>query len=104
MYLDALNDCRRRLQNEGVDLAAYNSLENAADIDWIRQALGYDKVNFYGVSYGSLLGFHLLRTHPEWLRSAVLDGIVPPDRNFLEDASQSGYRSFQLMFDTCPAR
>ena len=101
MYLDALNDCRRRLQNEGVDLAAYNSLENAADIDSIRQALGYDKVNFYGVSYGSLLGFHLLRTHPEWLRSAVLDGIVPPDRNFLEDASQSGYRSFQLMFETC---
>ena len=101
LYEEALEACRTRLVDEGVDLAAFNSFENAADIDWIRQALGYDQVNYYGVSYGTLLGLHLLRTQPEWLRSAVLDSVVPPDVNFMIEASQTKERSFNLLFESC---
>lgn len=101
MYTDAMLACRDRLESDGVDLTAYNSFENAADIDWIRQALGYDQINYYGVSYGTLLGFHLLRTQPEWLRSAVLDAVVPPDINFIPEAARNQDHAFGLLFKTC---
>ncbi len=101
LYEEALDKCRTRLVDEGVDLSAYNSFENAADIDWIRRALGYEQVNYYGVSYGTLLGLHLLRTQPEWLRSAVLDSVVPPDVNFIIEASGTKARSFNMLFTSC---
>ena len=42
--------------HSGVVLPPFNSLENAHDIDAIRRAFGYATINFYGVSYGTLLG------------------------------------------------
>ena len=47
--------CHDRLVKEGVNLALYNSAQNAADIEALRQALGYDKINLYGTSYGTRL-------------------------------------------------
>jgi hypothetical protein len=40
--------CRDRLAASGVDLAAYNSTENAADIAELRVALGIGTWNVYG--------------------------------------------------------
>ncbi len=78
---------------EGTDLAAYNSLENAADIEALRTALGYDQINLYGVSYGTLLALHALRLYPGALRSVILDGVVPPQINFLTEAPRAHDRS-----------
>ncbi len=47
--------CRDRLQGAGVNVAAYNTTENAADVDDLRRALGYEQVNLFGVSYGTML-------------------------------------------------
>jgi pimeloyl-ACP methyl ester carboxylesterase len=99
--LKAVQDCQTRLTSTGVDLSAYDSLENAADIEALRKALGYEQINFYGVSYGTLLGFHLLKEYPQTVRSAVLDGVVPPQTNFLVDAGQNMNRSFNALFDAC---
>ena len=46
-------------------------------MDAIRQALGYDKIFYYGESYGTQLGQFVLRRHPDILAGIVLDGIVP---------------------------
>ena len=51
----AIQECRDQLAATGVDLAAYNSAENAADIADLRVAMGIDTWNVYGVSYGSKL-------------------------------------------------
>jgi pimeloyl-ACP methyl ester carboxylesterase len=74
---DALVACAEAFKAEGVDLAAYNTNENADDVDAIRQALGYDKIFFYGESYGTQLGQFVLRRHPDILAGIMLDGIVP---------------------------
>jgi pimeloyl-ACP methyl ester carboxylesterase len=47
------------------------------DIDAAREALGYDKVNLYGGSYGTRAAQVYLRLFPERVRSVVLDGVVP---------------------------
>ncbi len=98
---ELLAQCRQRLQSEGVNLSAYNSLENAADVEAIRAALGYDQINFYGVSYGTLLALHLMRHHPEHLRSVIIDGVVPTHLNFITQVAQAKERIFSQMFQSC---
>ena len=74
---EAFRRCGERLAREAGDLSAFNSLENARDVDDVRAALGYQSFNFYGVSYGTELGQFLMRERPPGLRSVVLDAVVP---------------------------
>lgn len=103
VYTESALACRERLLKEGVDLSAYNSIENARDIDLLRQALGYEKINLYGVSYGTLLALHAMRTVPEGLRSVILDAVVPTDRDFNFDAPNSQNRAYTELFEACNA-
>ena len=66
---------------EGVDLAAYNSFEIIADMVMTIDALGYDTFNYYGVSYGTVYGQHLLREYPARVRSVIFDAVAPLELN-----------------------
>lgn len=103
LYDQAIVACYDRLVASGVDLSAFNSLENAADVAAIARALDYEEYNFYGVSYGTLLGLHLMRNHPEGLRSVILDSVVPTDVNFLAETPASEDRVLGEVFDACAA-
>jgi pimeloyl-ACP methyl ester carboxylesterase len=103
LYNEAVNACYERLVAEGIDLSAYNSLENAADVPLIAEALGYDEYNFYGVSYGTLLALHLMRDHPDGLRSVILDSVVPTNINFIAEIPASEDRVFSEVFSACEA-
>jgi pimeloyl-ACP methyl ester carboxylesterase len=94
-------ECRETLLDAGVDLDAYNSLQNAADIPLVVAALGYGKYNFMGLSYGTMLAQHLMREHPDGLRSVVLDSAAPLERSFLPEVAASGDRAYHLLFDSC---
>jgi pimeloyl-ACP methyl ester carboxylesterase len=99
----AYQACIQRLENEGVDLAAFNSWENADDIADLALALGYDQINYYGVSYGTQLGEHLMKRHPDLLRSVILDGVVSLELNPNQRISWSKSRSFREVFQACQA-
>lgn len=102
-YLSANQKCHDRLVGQGINLSAYNSIENAEDVNDIRVALGYQKMNIYGVSYGTLLAETVLRLFPSVTRSVVLDSVVPPTVNFNITAIQSTSRSFTTIFNACAA-
>ncbi len=95
--------CRDRLLSEGINLAAYNSFENATDVDTLRTALGYEQIDLYGVSYGTLLALHTLRDFSSGLRSVVLDAVVPPQVNFITMGPSSINRAFSELFQSCAA-
>ena len=97
----AVAACRHRLAGAGVDLAAYNSRENAADIAELRVALGIAEWNVYGVSYGTDLALQLLRDHPEGIRSVVLDSVVPPNRNLIDDWWEAPASSLAAIAAAC---
>lgn len=99
---ETLTACRQRLAQQ-TNLSAFDSLENAADIESLRQALGYDEINLYGVSYGTLLAQHYMRMFPHSLRSVILDGVVPPQTNFVVNSAQTMNRSFEELFNACQA-
>lgn len=100
----AIEQCRDHWAAAGVDLAAYNSTENAADIAELRVALGIDSWNVYGVSYGSKLALTLLRDHPEGIRSVVLDSVSPPTNNIVEKWWSAPASSFRAIFAACAAQ
>ena len=69
-------------------------------------ALGYDQFNYYGLSYGTELGQHVMKAaadHPNVLRSVILDSVVPPNVNFLSEIAASEDRVFGEVFAACAA-
>ena len=66
-------------QSQGVDLSAYNTRENAHDVDDLRKALGVEKINLVGFSYGTHLGLACIRYHGNRLDRVVLFGTEGPD-------------------------
>ena len=59
------------------DLAHYTTDQAADDLDEVRAALGYERLDLFGGSYGTRLALVYMRRHPERVRSAVLLGAVP---------------------------
>ena len=101
--LDAFRRCRDRLVTEGIDLTAYNSAASAADLNDLRLALGYDKLNLYAVSYGTRLALTLMRDHPDAVRSAVLDSTYPLQVNLYTALTLNADRAFNAFFNACAA-
>lgn len=95
--------CAARLAQEGVDLTAYHTGENAADIDAVRQALGYEQVNLYGVSYGTRLALTVMRDYPQGIRSVILDSVVPLEVDFYAQVATYAERAFDALFEACAA-
>lgn len=101
----ALADCHARLTSDGINLSAYNSAANAADLDDLRQALGYETWNLLGVSYGTRLALTAMRDFGSTgtIRSVILDSVFPPQVDARAVAGADIDRAFNLMFTHCAA-
>ena len=93
-----LHCCGQAYQAAGVDLTKYNTPENAADIEDLRLALGYEQLNLVGGSYGTRLALEAMRFRPATIRSAVLDLLAPPPYNFQVQAPASFNRTLIGLF------
>jgi pimeloyl-ACP methyl ester carboxylesterase len=100
IQVQAARACHDRLIRSGIDLNAYNTLENAADVRDIIQALGYKQVTLYGVSYGTRLALTVMRLYPSVIRAVVLDSVYPPQKN-RTDLPMSAQRVFDVLFRGC---
>lgn len=103
LYHSAIVDCRNRLRRDGVDLDAYNSIENAADIVDLAATLKYGSYNLYGVSYGTRLALTAMRDAPASVRSVVLDSPFPLQANLYGDGAATLEESLRELFDACHA-
>jgi pimeloyl-ACP methyl ester carboxylesterase len=102
--LPFLADCLADWRQQGIDLAAYTSVESAADVNDLRLALGYDQVDLYGTSYGSRLALTVMRDFPAGIRSVILDSVEPLQAELGFAGLASNYwRSLQLVFRACAA-
>ena len=101
--VEAAKVCHDRLVKEGIDLAAYDSAQSAADIEDLRRVLGYEKWNLYGVSYSSRLMLDVMRDYPAGIRSVVLESVLPPSVNYDEVGVDGAMRALKVVFANCAA-
>jgi pimeloyl-ACP methyl ester carboxylesterase len=97
---EAIINCGERLKGEGINLAAYNTAESAADVNDLRKALGYDKLNLLGISYGTRLALTIMRDFPNAVHSAIIDSVVPLQADKFEDVLSADH-AFNTLFDAC---
>ncbi|MEQ4721354.1 alpha/beta hydrolase [Nonomuraea sp. B19D2] len=85
----AAGRCRARLREEGVDLRGYNTKEIAADVVALREQLGYESWNLFGVSYSTRVMMDVAAADPKGVRSVVLDSYLPESVNWYDDAARN---------------
>ena len=76
--VDELPECLELLRKE-TDPKLYTTAIVVDDVEEIRAALGYPKINLMGGSYGTRPVQVYMRRYPEVVRSAVIEGVVPMD-------------------------
>jgi pimeloyl-ACP methyl ester carboxylesterase len=96
--------CQERFKAQGINLNAFNTRENAADVYFVAETLGYRTFNYYGVSYGTLLGQYVIAQadkHKAKLRSVILDGVVRPDIDFNLASGHTLSYALRNVFHAC---
>lgn len=102
LKVDALAACAENLRDTA-DLTAYNTAENAADVNDIRIALGYDMVNLWGTSYGTRLALDVMRDFPEGIRAVVLDAPYTADADAYLEMPGNFKRAMNVVIEQCAA-
>ena len=100
---DATRACRERLIDEEIDLDAFDTVASAADVADLRAALDVEELNLYGTSYGTRLALEVMRSHPEGIRTVVLDSVYPPDRQGLARYVAGVDAAFERLVEACNA-
>jgi pimeloyl-ACP methyl ester carboxylesterase len=93
--------CADQLHVNGVDAAQYTTAAWIADLEAVRNALGYPRLNLWGGSYGSRAALEYLRRHPDRVRTLVLDGVVPPAMKVSLDVWRTRDTALNDVVDTC---
>jgi pimeloyl-ACP methyl ester carboxylesterase len=93
--------CYDRLLNDGIDLDAYNTRENAADVAALREALDIFEWDLLGISYGTRLALAVMRYYPAGVRAVVLDSPFPPNADTPVDEIYSFTDALTELFADC---
>lgn len=80
LYQQAAAECQQRWQQQGVDLLGYTTVQNALDLDALRQHLGADKLTLWGISYGTHLALAASKLFPQRLDKLVLASVEGLDQ------------------------
>lgn len=96
----SLERCYSRLSDEA-DLAQYNSSSVARDIEALREALGVEKINLYGVSYASRYALTMARDFPDSVRALVLNSAVFPDIPYVQQLAEDSLSAYLRGIDFC---
>ena len=92
--------CRVKLEQKA-DLTQYTTTIAMADIDQAREALGYERINLWGGSYGTRAAMEYLRRYESRVRSVTLDGVAPPSLALPESFARDAGAALDKMFIAC---
>jgi pimeloyl-ACP methyl ester carboxylesterase len=65
----------------GAARGSYTTVESVGDIEALRQAMGYQKLVLFGVSYGTKVALRYAERYPQNVEALLLDSVVPPEKN-----------------------
>jgi pimeloyl-ACP methyl ester carboxylesterase len=93
-------ELKRCIAASKAPFAAYTTANAARDIEAVRRALGYGKINVWGGSYGTRLGQVYARAYPASVRTLVLDGVAAPDQ-VIPAGGRDSQAALERLFEQC---
>jgi pimeloyl-ACP methyl ester carboxylesterase len=100
--IDLIRVCRTELEKIA-DLKQYTTSIAMDDLDEVRAALGYDRINVYGGSYGSTTSLVYLRQHGNHVRTVAIFGVAPPAAKIPLSFARGVQDSMNRLFTDCAA-
>ncbi|MCH2431138.1 MAG: alpha/beta hydrolase, partial [Acidimicrobiales bacterium] len=101
--LEAIQACRDRLDQKGVNRGSVTVRSTAADLVHLRRSLGIDAWHLHGVSSGTRIALELLRIDGSSVASAVLDSPTPPEVDLYDDLPEGVLAALTSMENRCQA-
>jgi pimeloyl-ACP methyl ester carboxylesterase len=98
--LAAVRACRADLERRA-DLRFYTTPLAMDDLDDVRAALGYERINLWGASYGTRAALVYMRQHPKRVRSAILRAVGGVDLKLPATVAADGQRALDRLFGAC---
>lgn len=83
------------------DVRFYTTSLAVQDLDRVRAALGYDQIDLYGSSYGTVVAQQYVRRFPDRVRSVILDGVVPPQLALGATSALDAQAALVSIFSRC---
>ncbi|WP_084591584.1 alpha/beta fold hydrolase [Gilvimarinus agarilyticus] len=94
----------RKCANTLADRAPhYTTTAAVDDLEAVRQALGYSRINVWGGSYGTRVILAYLAHYPQSLRAVVMDGLAPVQLAMPYNIGAEANRALQRVADQCLA-
>ena len=92
---------RECLEDLDADVTLYTQDIANQDIHDILLKLGYEKVNLYGVSWGTRSALLYASQFPEHVRSVIMDGNAPIDNKVPLYATEDAEKAMTALFKNC---
>jgi pimeloyl-ACP methyl ester carboxylesterase len=73
------------------------------DLDEVRNALGYERINLFGTSYGTRAAQVYMRRFPTRVRSVIMKGVAPIGTVLTLPMARDAQRALDLTFEDCAA-
>ncbi|HWH82932.1 MAG TPA: alpha/beta hydrolase [Burkholderiaceae bacterium] len=83
------------------DLGFFTTALAMQDLDAVRRALGAERIDLVGVSYGTRAALEYARQFPGAVRRSVLDSVAPPDMALPASFSTDGQAALEALFVAC---
>ena len=100
--LDQLREFTREcLDGLDGDPRFYTTTHGMRDYDAVRRAMGFDKINLLGISYGTRSAQVYLRMFPDTVRTVTLDSVIPMQLALGQEHAPMLDRAVREVFQDC---
>ena len=89
--------------HDEADLGFFTTTLAVQDLDAVRRALGVERIDLVGGSYGTRVALEFLRQFPASVRRTVIDGVAPPDMALPASSSSDNQAAFDALIAACAA-
>src|SRR5450631_3622368 len=91
------------LEKFGPRVRFYTTSVAVADLDMVRSALGYARIDLYGSSYGTRVAELYMRRYPRSTHAVILDGVTYPEQAIGPDTPSDGEHALNMILARCRA-
>lgn len=97
---DLISNCLQEVK-DSFNLELYNTPGVVSDYNLVRNWLGLDQYDFFGISYGVRVGLEYMRNYPEHVRTLTVKGCVPPGFNYVNEMDIAIQEQLEILFKRC---